>query len=95
MCKTVCGGVMHGIFTIYRAWTAKLGGNRDVQGIGAKVGCERNQSRLCAAYMKVLKELIKMLKVIQAITCVLYQGLRLYQSLKHIVFPGNLSHRGT
>lgn len=62
---------------------------------GAKVGCERNQSRLYAAYMKVLKELIKMLKVIQAITCVLYQGLRLYQCLKHIVFPGNLSHRGT
>lgn len=45
--------------------------------------------------MKVLKELIKMLKIIQAITCVLYQGLRLYQCLKHIVFPGNLSHRGT
>lgn len=37
-CARQCGGVMHGIFTIYRVWTAKVGGSRDVQGIRGKSG---------------------------------------------------------
>lgn len=38
VCKTVGGGVLHQIFTIYQVWAAKLGGSRDVQGNRGRSG---------------------------------------------------------